>query len=283
MRRLSEIANQRDTAATMVELTSAFESIASTRIAAVKDQVLRSGRFFDDLWRIYSQIRVDKSFNFGRSQAQTSVINKELMILITSEGSFSGDIDQRLITQALSRFKAQRNDIIVVGYHGIVQLAQRHIQAKLNFKLPTSENDINVAPIIAEVQRYVSTLVYYQTYVSLMQQDVKTIALGAAINQRGAGVQPGEEFISEKNYIFEPSMRAVVEHLESAMTAITLSEVILESKLAQYASRFRAMRAAHEKADQTHKNLTWVYARAKRQLKDERLKEITSSLRGVNK
>lgn len=279
MRRLGEITSARDTAATMVELTGVFESIASTRIAAVRDEVLRSGQFFDDLWRIYSQIRVDMSFNFGRSQAQTSVISKELMILITSEGSFSGDIDQRLIAQALSHFAAPKNDIIVVGYHGIAQLAQRGIQAKLNFKLPTSEKDINVAPIIAEVQKYSSTVVYYQSYVSLMQQDVKTIALGTAISQRGASVRPGEEFISEQNYIFEPSTRAVVQHLESAMTGIALSEVILESKLAQYASRFRAMRAAYEKADQTHKDLTWLYARAKRQIKDERLKEIMNGLR----
>ena len=279
MRQLSEIAGARDTATIMVELTSAFESIASTRIATVRDQVLRSGQFFDDLWRIYSQIRVDKSFNFGRSQAQSRLINKELMILITSEGSFSGDIDQRLIAQALSHYNLPKNDIIVVGYHGIAQLAQRRVQATLNFRLPSSEKNINVAPITSEVQKYASTVVYYQTYVSLMQQDVKTIALGAAINQRGANVQSGEEFISEKNYIFEPSTQAVVEHLESAMTGIAVSEVILESKLAQYASRFRAMRAAHEKADETYKDLNWIYARAKRQLKDERLKEIINGLR----
>ena len=283
MRQLSEIAGARDTANIMVELTSAFESIASTRIATVRDQVLRSGQFFDDLWRIYSQIRVNESFNFGRSQAISRVINKELMILITSEGSFSGDIDQRLITEALSHFSPQKNDIIVIGYHGIAQLAQRGVQASLNFKLPSSEKNINVAPITSEVQKYASTVVYYQTYVSLMQQDVKTIALGAAINRRGANVKSGEEFISEKNYIFEPSTQAVVEHLESAMTGIAVSEVILESKLAQYASRFRAMRAAHEKADETYKDLNGIYARAKRQLKDERLKEIMSGLRGVNK
>jgi F0F1-type ATP synthase gamma subunit len=60
---------------------------------------------------------------------------------------------------------------------------------------------------------------------------------------------------------------------------ITLSEVILESKLAQYASRFRAMTAAHDKADETYADLNHLYSRAKRYLKDERLKEIINSLR----
>lgn len=279
MRQLSELATAQANAAILVELTSAFEGIASTRIAQVKDQVQRSGRFFDDLWRIYSQLRVDESFNFGRAQAGVDASPKELMILITSEGSFSGDIDQKLIAEALSRYRAKANDIIVVGYHGIAQLHQYGVTASLNFKLPTSDENINVAPLVAAVQKYASTVVYYESYVSLMQQDVKTIALGAAISHRGANVSLGEEVISEQTYIFEPSTRAVIGHLERAMVGIALSEVILESKLAQYASRFRANRAAHEKADDTLTDLTLLYARARRQLKDERLKEIINGLR----
>ncbi len=280
MRQLNEIASARDNAAVLVELTSAFEGIASTRIAQVKDQVQRSGQFFDDLWRIYSQLRVDKSFNFGRAQGSANSSPKELMILITSEGSFSGDIDQKLIAQALASYDPVNNDIIVVGYHGIAQLRQHQVQAMLNFKLPTSDQNINVAPLVSAVQKYTSTVVYYETYVSLMQQDVKTIALGAAISRRGANVKKGEEVISEETYIFEPTSRAVIGHLERTMIGIALSEVILESKLAQYASRFRANRAAHEKADDSLTNLSWLYARAKRQLKDERLKEIINGLRG---
>ncbi len=279
MRQLNEIADAKDSAAILVELTSAFEGIASTRIAQVKDQVQRSGRFFDDLWRIYSQLRVGESFNFGRAQAGTNAKPKELMILITSEGSFSGDIDQKLITQALIDYNPSKKDIIVVGYHGIAQLRQHQVQATLNFKLPTSDQNINVAPLVAAVQKYASTVVYYQSYVSLMQQDVKTIALGAAISRRGASVALGEEVISEQTYIFEPSTRAVIGHLERTMIGIALSEVILESKLAQYASRFRANRAAHEKADESLGNLSWLYARGRRQLKDERLKEIINGLR----
>lgn len=279
MRQLSEVASARDNAAILAELTSAFESIASMRIAQVKDQVQRSSLFFDDLWRIYSQLRVDKSFNYGRTQGSYKTSAKELMILITSEGSFSGDIDHQLVEAALAGYSPSKNDIIVIGYHGIAQLHQHQIQAVLNFKLPTSDQNIDVGPLVAAVQQYASTVVYYESYVSLMQQDVKTLALGEAISNRGANVKKGEEIISERTYIFEPSTRAVIEHLERDMVGIALSEVILQSKLAQYASRFRANRAAHEKADESLSDLTWLYARGRRQLKDERLKEIIHGLR----
>src|SRR3982750_1067191 len=98
MRRLNDISQERDSMGTILELTSAFEGIASMRISQVKEQVQNSEKFFAELWRIYSQLRVDELFHFGRGQAVENIIEKELMVLITSEGSFSGDIDQKLIS-----------------------------------------------------------------------------------------------------------------------------------------------------------------------------------------
>ena len=279
MRQLTEISNNRDAVATIVTLTGAFEGIASMRIAQIKDQVQQSGQFFAQLWRIYNQIRVDELFHFGRRQSTEQVIAKELMILITAEGGFSGDIDERLVSDALVHYSPAKNDIIIVGHHGLVLLEQRGIKPKRSFQLPKHDRNITAAPLIEEVQRYSSTIVYYQTYQSLMNQNVKTIKLSTAVAERGQAVEAGEEIISESNYIFEPSAYAVVDHLERSMMQITLSEVILESKLAQYASRFRAMSVAKERADESLHDLVWQYNRARRHLKDERLKEIINGLR----
>jgi F0F1-type ATP synthase gamma subunit len=134
-------------------------------------------------------------------------------------------------------------------------------------------------PIISEVQKYESTVVFYQSYVSLTKQKVKKIKLSSAVDDRGKSVEKSEELITEHNYIFEPSTYEVIDHLERTMMQITLSEVILESKLAQYASRFRAMTAAHDKADESYSDLNVLYSRAKRYLKDERLKELINGLR----
>lgn len=281
MRQLTEIAANRDSVATIVGLTGAFEGIASMRIAQIKDQVQQSADFFAEIWRIYNQIRVDELFHFGRRQSVEQVINKELMILITAEGGFSGDIDERLIHEALVHYKPERNDIIVIGHHGLVLLQQRGVRPKRSFQLPKRDRNITAAPLIGEVQKYESTVVYYQSYQSLVNQDIKTIKLATAVAERGKAVEAGEEVISESNYIFEPNTFAVIDHLERSMMQITLSEVILESKLAQYASRFRAMSVAKERADESLHDLAWQYMRAKRYLKDERLKEIINGLRGA--
>jgi F0F1-type ATP synthase gamma subunit len=134
-------------------------------------------------------------------------------------------------------------------------------------------------PIVKEIQRYASTVAYYQSYISLTNQQVKNIKLSNAVSERGKNVELGAEVISEHNYIFEPSTYEVVDHLERSMMQITLSEVILESKLAQYASRFRAMSAARDKADDSFSDLSLLFSRAKRHIKDERLKELVNGLR----
>jgi len=283
MRQLVDILEDREATSTIVELTTVFEELASFHISLSKTQAQLSRQFFADLWRIYTQIRVDKLFHFGRGRSATAqVINKELMILITSEGGLSGTIDNQLVQAALQHYKPETNDIVVVGRHGAILLTQRNIEYVRNFKMPASDRNINVGPLVAEVQRYASTVVFYETYESLMNQAVRSIKLSSAVAELGKNVKAGGDLISESNYIFEPSTFAVVDYLENSMMGIALSDFVLESKLAQYASRFRAMTAARDKAKDSLSGLNRQLNRAKRMIRDERGKEVANNLLKVN-
>jgi len=281
-RRPAEIEMEEHAMGTLVELTGVFEGIASMRIAQIKNQVLEATEFFNQLWQIYSQLRVSTYFGFGRAaEEEVEVIDKELYIIITAEGGFSGDIDQKLIQLMLTTYDKDKNEIVVIGHHGAIQLAQRGISYKKYYKLPNKDKNINVSPIIKEVQQYRTTTVFYQEYVSLMVQDVKRIELSSAVTQKGRSADEGEEVITDSNYIFEPSTYDVVDHLERSMMQIAMSQLILNSKLAQYASRFRAMSASHTRAEEAKDELHLDYNRARRGIKDERLKEIINGLKKV--
>lgn len=279
MKRPSEYAREEASMATLVELTGVFEGIASMRISQIKNQVMQSTKFFDEIWQIYSQLRVDNMFSFGRDETKADIIEKELYIIITAEGGFSGDIDQKLIQLMLMTYDAEKNDIVVIGHHGAMQLAQRGIAYQKYFKLPTKDQNINVMPIIRQVERYRTTKVFYQEYVSLMVQDVKRIELFSSIKKLGDKSDKPDEVISEVNYIFEPTTYAVAAHLERSMTQIAVSQLILNSKLAQYASRFRAMSSSHTRAEETVGELHLAFNHARRGVKDERLKEIISGMK----
>jgi F0F1-type ATP synthase gamma subunit len=269
MRRPQDIAREEADMTTIVGLTSAFESLASMKISQTKTQVLQSQAFFNELWHIYSQLRVDSLFRFGRGE------NEKI------EGGFSGDIDQKLIQTMLKDYDPAKTDLIIIGHHGAVQLAQAKINFMKFYKLPEKDDHINVQPLIQQVKRYQSTKVYYQTYVSLTVQDIKRIELNSAVQLAGNLAGANEEIISEATYIFEPSPFDVVAHLEHSMLEITLSQVILDSKLAQYASRFRAMTVAHDRAGESLADLHTLYNRTKRNIADERLKEILNGRKRV--
>ena len=280
MRRPNDIAKDEASMATLVVLTSVFEGIASMRIAQTKNQVLESTKFFDEIWKIYTQLRVDSLFSFGREEDKgRTILDKELYIIITAEGGFSGDIDQNLVQAMLDTYDKDKNDIIVIGHHGAMQLSQRGISFRKYYKLPSKDKNINVSPIIKEVQEYKKCSVFYQQYISLMNQEVKRISLSMAVKTAGMASDKPDEVISEAGYIFEPSSFAVASHLERSMMKIALGQLILQSKLAQYASRFRAMSASHQRADEEKSDLHLAYNRARRGVKDERLKEIINGMK----
>jgi F-type H+-transporting ATPase subunit gamma len=276
-----EIAFERDGMGTIVGLTGVFQGLASMRIAQTKNQVLESQKFFDELWHIYTQLRVDNLFRFGRED-KVAKIEKDLFIIITAEGGFSGDIDQRLIKIMLQEYSADKNEIIVIGHHGAIQLAQNGVSYKKYYKLPAKDQNINVTPLVNEISQYRSAAVFYQSYQSLMVQNIERLDLQSAVQAAGerSTEQASDEVISEANYIFEPSSFEVVAHLERSMLQISLSQLILDSKLAQYASRFRSMSAANQRAQETFRDLGLQYNRTKRAVSDERLKEIINGLRG---
>ena len=279
MKRPNEIARTEASMATLAELTGVFEGIASLRIAQTKNQVLESTKFFEELWKIYTQLRVGGLFSFGRENNNKTVLEKELYIIITAEGGFSGDIDQKLVEFMLGQFDAEKNDIIVIGRHGAMQLSQRGVSFRKYYKLPSKDKNINVAPIIREIQEYEHCSIFYQQYISLMNQQVKRISLAMAVRTAGSVSDKPDEIISEVNYIFEPNSFAVAAHLERSMMKITVGQLILQSKLAQYASRFRAMSLSHQLAEESKADLHLEYNRARRAVKDERLKEIVNGMK----
>lgn len=282
MKRPLEIKAQEASMRTIVGLTSAFESLSSMEIAKSKNRVLISNQFFGDVWNIYKQIRMDVMFNFGRS-LEEEPIEKELLLLITAPGGLSGDIDQRLVRRFREYYKPDKNEVLVIGHHGASQLDQAHIKYQYYFDLPKKDY-INVDPLMEIIKKYRGSRVFYQDYVSLSEQVIKDVDLGEVVSRKGRVADldtVDDTIISEKNYIFEPSAYSVAAHLEASMLRLTLAQFIYDSRLAQTASRFKAMTAAKERSVDTANELHTEYNHAKRAMVDTRLKESLAALKKI--
>lgn len=282
MRRPLEIKAEESSVRSVVSLTSALESLSSMQIAKTKNKVLISNQFFDEVWGIYKQIRVDVLFNFGRAPEQTTT-DKELLILITAKGGLSGDIDQRLVRKVTEHYDETKNDILVIGKHGALKLKQAHIDYEHFFDLPEGDY-INVDPLMDIIRKYSRSRIYYQNYISLSEQAIKDVDLSEVVSSKGRVADLStisDDMVSEKTHIFEPSSYAVAAYLENSILRLTISQFIYDSRLAQVASRFKAMSAARERSVETAGELRTEYNRAKRTQVDTRLKESMAGLKKI--
>lgn len=268
---------------TVSKLTGIFESIASMRIGKIKDRVAKSQLFFAELWEIYTQLRIDPNDRLtGKNGPNRDKPN--VFLALTSEGGLSGDIDQRIVRTVLENIDPATTDLIVIGAHGATQFVQNHAKIKRYFRLPDIDQAIDVSPIVDELIGYTHPTVWFQRYVSLSVQEVGRIDLLGRVRSlaTGAEEQKTGEIISPRDYLFEPSVDDVVRYLESVMMEIALSQVILESRLAQFASRFTAMSAAKKRARELQVELAMSYHRARRGEADDRIKEIVNAMNALH-
>jgi ATP synthase F1 gamma subunit len=282
MRRPLELKSEEASMRTIVSLTSAFESLSSMSMAQTKSKVLISNQFFEEVWNIYKQIRIDVMFNFGRKPSEKPV-DRELLVLITAPNGLTGDIDQRLIKRVRERYKEEKNDILVIGHHGAQQLDQGKVPYKFYFDLP-KKDFVNVDPLMEIIKKYRWSRIFYQDYVSMSEQQIKEVDLSEVVDSMGKVVDLdaiGKDAISERTYIFEPDVYGVVMHLETSILRLTLTQFIYDSKLAQVASRFKAMTAAKTRSLETVVNIHTDFLKAKRALVDTRLKESLAGLKKI--
>ncbi len=265
---------------TISELTSIFESIASMRISKIKDKVTRSQRFFDELWQIYTQLRVNPTERMATGHKKRDKPN--IFLVLTSEGGLSGDIDQRIVSTVMENYDPATTDLIVIGAHGATQFVQRKVKIQRYFRLPDVDQAIDVSPIVQELLGYQMPTVWFQRYVSLSVQEVGRIDLISRVKALGTDAEKSTNIISPRDYLFEPNVEEVVRYLESVMMEIVLSQVILESRLAQYASRFTAMSAAKKRSQEMKLELVMAFNRAKRGEADERTKEIVNAMNALH-
>ncbi len=277
MRRPNDIKKDTEEIETVEDLTSVFESLASTQVAKIKNKVLMSQEFFNLLWSKYTALRVDDDKRITGGGHQDN--GRNVYVIISAEAGLSGDIDQRLIETVLRDYDPKTTDIVVLGSHGAQQLMQRGVGYIRYFRVPMTDSYVNVGPVIETIRPYRHVKVYYEEYISLGAQDIKTIDLIQQIQTMTKDAPDSAEVISTQETIFEPSLDEIADIMEEAMLTLAFAQAILESGLAQDASRFNAMAVAKKRAMELVSQYTLEYHRSKRAENDRRMREVMISLK----
>ncbi|HET6863587.1 MAG TPA: F0F1 ATP synthase subunit gamma [Candidatus Saccharimonadales bacterium] len=283
MRKTNVIQQDSQQIGTVEDLTAVFETIASTEVAKTKDKVQLSKDFFQLLWRLYTSLRVDPGSRLTSREEKGN--SRAVYVIIAAQAGLSGDIDTRLIETMLEHYDSTTTDIVVIGAHGAQQLEQRGIPFVRYFQVPESESYIDVGPVIDAIADYSKITLYYEEYVSLGVQGIKSFDLISSIQEMGQEVSEDQSrnYITAQDTIFEPSLDEIADMMERTMMNLALSQSILESSLAQNASRFNAMAVAKKRAYELLQYYKLEYHRSKRADADRRSREIVVGIKKKKK
>lgn len=277
MRRASEIAKDSEQITTVKDLTDVFESLASSQVAKIKNKVALSTTFFNLLWTKYTAIRIDEHTRITHRDLGSN--GRNVFVIITAEAGLSGDLDQRLLEAVLQDYDKSTTDLIVLGAHGAMQLSQRGINYSRYFRVPESDSYIDVTPVIEAITPYKQVTIYYEEYETLGTQNIKKMDLVQTIKTLSEDVDTSDNIITERDTIFEPSLEKIADTMETAMMSLAFSQAILESQLAQDASRFNAMAVAKKRATELVGLYSLEFHRAKRADSDRRMREVITSIK----
>jgi F-type H+-transporting ATPase subunit gamma len=143
--------------------------------------------------------------------------------------------------------------------------------------VPESDRYIDVSPVIETVLGYSHIIVFYEEYVSLGVQNIQSIDLVSSMKEMSEDVN--EDTMTAEDTIFEPSLDEIADEMEMTMMTLTMSQTILDSSLAQAASRFSAMAVAKKRANELLTAYRLEYNHAKRSESDRRMREVLVGLK----
>ena len=258
-------------AQTIENVSSIFEITATIRINQVRSGVVASNEFFTDLWNAYRQLL--RSMFAANLPTRTWKFDKALSLIITSAGNFSGPSDEEIISKAFSDEETAGGDFIIIGSKGVALLNSRGKKPILSFETPDIRRPIDVTSISALIRQYKHAWAFYQSFESIGVQQIRRINLLPASVAVSDNEALTGKAIDVQTYIFEPSFAEIAKYLESVVLNITLTQIIFESKLSEYANRFKVTSLVKDRAKVTVKELTMTYNQRKRQAKDEALRQ----------
>lgn len=264
MARLQDLQTQLNDLSTISQVVQAYENISSLQIRQIRDRVLQAREFFHELWAMYDQLRIDVPTKAKKTIPKSGSV----AVLISSDLSFASGLDEQIIQTMLEGIKTRSTDIVAIGTRGAQLLASRNVEVSKSFHLPSLESKVNVVPIINYLSGYKTVTLYFARFESVTEQQVVAFELHESVARlQKQSSSTDSELMFASDYIFEPSLEEVIEYLESTMSSIAVTQIVLESTLSQLAYRYNSLSRASESAkaelQKTRRQLN-VYLRRRR-------------------
>lgn len=270
---LKQIEQKIDEARTLQFLTEALSEISSVRLKKIRNGVERNIYFFNELSQVYRTVK----FVADRKGIKLDKNNKQLIILLTSNFRFYGDLNTKLLKFFLPEIGNSTTDIVVVGKIGI-----EYLQG-INFKKPFTPlifehdmpSDEEFKKLADYVNKYSQVFIYYSKFKNVLNQPPikKDLTQSSDTSYQLSDKSDDQKLKIEDSFIFEPEIHKILNFFDDQLKSLLLEETFLETELSRVSARLVATSSAEKAAEDYLDKEEATYANAKRSVYNTQILE----------
>ena len=254
------------------QVTRAMEAVAASKMRRAQQQVMATRPYAAKAQEVLSHIaRLQGSG--GTTDALITArteIKRVGIVLITADRGLAGGFNANVLRQNALFIKQQRDqgrevEVVAVGRKGRDWLLRYDPVIRSEFtNMPDTLATADIAPISRTViddfrsERFDEVHLIFTDFVNTLIQRPTVQQLLPAVPAESTVEMPPD-------YIFEPSVEAVLEQVLIGFTEVQILQALYESIASEHSARMVAMRNATEAANELVDELTLTYNKARQE------------------
>ncbi len=254
------------------QVTRAMEAVAASKMRRAQQQVLATRPYAEKALEVLSHIaRLQSSGGTMDALITTrDEIKRVGVILITADRGLAGGFNANVLRQNAAFIKEQRDqgreiEVVAVGKKGRDWLLRYDPVIRAEYtNMPDTPSSADTGPISRTViddfrsQRFDEVHLIFTDFVNTLIQQPSV--------QQILPVVPAEPTVTmPPDYIFEPSVEAVLEQVLIGFIEVQILQAMYESIASEHSARMVAMRNATEAANELVDELTLTYNKARQE------------------
>lgn len=228
-------------------------------------------------------------------------IKKTCYIIVSSDrglaGPYNSSIFKAFQTHIEENHKSNDEFVVAAIGHRAMSFCKRHKYNLLVEEPINVRDDVQFIDFKSVTEKFIHSfligeidriIVFYNHYVNTITQEVEQTQLlpivNGALKDLKTNKETKEEEVStvRRIYTYEPSPKAIINHLLPMYVENTLYGLILDAKASEHASRMTAMKSATDNAEELIGTLQLHYNRARQAAITNELTDIIGGANAVN-
>lgn len=237
---------------TIRSLCVAYEQISVMKMKKIKDAVLFTRSYYDELSEVYLQMKETYKHQVMDLAKKNKIKDPEKLllmgknektvdILLSANNKLYGDILNKVFYKFVEETRNRDTDLVIIGRLGKEMYDDLGLKKTYTyFEIPDTDLTVSdLKPVINNIIKYSKINVFFGRYESFFSQ--------LALNKNITGdIMMGNDHDLKENkfYYFEPNLEKILLFFETQIFSNFFKQTAYEGQLARYASRISAMEQA---------------------------------------